>query len=63
MTMFEEYEFTTLQIDQHGALAVLTINRQSALNALNGETLSELAHVTDIVAENAEISVLIIMPT
>ncbi len=58
--MFEEYEFTTLQIDQHGALAVLTINRQSALNALNGETLSELAQVTDIVAENAEISALII---
>jgi enoyl-CoA hydratase len=60
MTMFEEYEFRTLQIDQHGALAVLTINRQAALNALNGETLSELSQVTDIVAENAEIAVLII---
>ena len=60
MTMFEEYEFSTLQIDQHGPLAVLTVNRQSALNALNGETLSELAQVTDIVAENAEIAVLII---
>ncbi|WP_424949388.1 enoyl-CoA hydratase/isomerase family protein [Deinococcus sp.] len=60
MTIFEEYEFSTLQIDQHGAIAVLTINRQSALNALNGETLSELAQVTDIVAENAEISALII---
>ncbi|GGJ63672.1 enoyl-CoA hydratase/isomerase family protein [Deinococcus aquiradiocola] len=60
MTMFEEYEFRTLQIDQHGPLAVLTVNRQSALNALNGETLSELAQVTDIVAENAEIAALII---
>ncbi len=60
MTMFEEYEFTTLQIDQHGALAVLTVNRPNALNALNGETLSELAQVTDIVAENAEIAALII---
>ena len=58
--MFEEYEFRTLQIDQHGPLAVLTVNRQSALNALNGETLSELAQVTDIVAENAEIAALII---
>lgn len=60
MTQFEEYEFRHVQIDQHGPLAVLTINRQGALNALNGETLSELAQVTDIVAENAEISVLII---
>jgi enoyl-CoA hydratase len=60
MTMFEEYEFRTLQIDQHGPLAVLTVNRQGALNALNGETLSELAQVTDIVAENAEIAVLIV---
>ena len=60
MTQFEEYEFRHVQIDQHGPLAVLTVNRQGALNALNGETLSELAQVTDIVAENAEISVLII---
>ena len=60
MTQFEEYEFRHVQIDQHGPLAVLTVNRQGALNALNGETLSELAQVTDIVAENAEISALII---
>jgi enoyl-CoA hydratase len=60
MTQFEEYEFRHVQIDQHGPLAVLTVNRPNALNALNGETLSELAQVTDIVAENAEISVLII---
>ncbi|GGQ93136.1 enoyl-CoA hydratase-related protein [Deinococcus ruber] len=60
MTLFEEYEFRNVQIDQHGALAVLTVNRPNALNALNGETLSELAQVTDIVAENAEIAALII---
>ena len=60
MTLFEEYEFRNVQIDQHGALAVLTVNRPTALNALNGETLSELAQVTDIVAENAEIGALII---
>ncbi|WP_425147600.1 enoyl-CoA hydratase/isomerase family protein [Deinococcus sp.] len=60
MTLFDEYEFRNLQIDQHGALAVLTVHRPNALNALDGETLSELAQVTDIVAENAEIAVLIV---
>ena len=60
MTLFEEYEFRNIQIDQHGALAVLTITRKEALNALNGETLSELSQVTDIVAENAEIGALIV---
>ncbi|MGI8748299.1 MAG: enoyl-CoA hydratase/isomerase family protein [Deinococcus sp.] len=60
MTDLDEYDFRTLQIDRHGPLAVLTINRPAALNALNGETLSELAQVTDLVAENADIGALII---
>ncbi|MFC4455568.1 enoyl-CoA hydratase-related protein [Deinococcus sonorensis] len=60
MTLFDEYEFRNLQLDQHGPLAVLTVNRQGALNALNGDTLSELSQVTDIVAEHADIGALII---
>ena len=58
--MLDELEFTTLTLDQHGDLAVLTINRPQALNALSGEVLSELVEAIEAVAETAEVAALII---
>ena len=58
--MLDELEFTTLTFDQHGDLAVLTINRPQALNALSGEVLSELVEAIEAVAETVEVAALII---
>lgn len=58
--MLDELDFSTLVIDQHGDLAVLTVNRPQALNALSGETLIELVEAVEAIAENAEIAALII---
>lgn len=60
MTMLDEIDFQNLQLDQHGPLAVLTVNRPGALNALNADTLSELSQATEAVIENPEIGALII---
>ncbi|MBB5235279.1 enoyl-CoA hydratase/isomerase family protein [Deinococcus budaensis] len=60
MTMLDEIDFQHLQLDQHGPLAVLTVNRPGALNALNADTLSELSQATEAVIENPEIGALII---
>lgn len=60
MTLFDELEFSNLQLDQHGPLAVLTINRPKALNALNTDTLAEIGQAVDLIAENADISALIL---
>lgn len=56
----DELEFETLTVDQHGPLAVLTINRPQALNALNGETLGEISQALDLIVDDAEIGALII---
>lgn len=58
--MLDELEFNTLTLDQHGELAVLTINRPQVLNALNGETLMELVDAVEAIAEETEIMALII---
>ncbi len=58
--MLDEYEFDHLTLDQHGAIAVLTVNRPQALNALNGALLGELAQVADLIADHADIGVLIV---
>ena len=58
--MLDELEFTHLTLDQHGDLAVLTLNRPQALNALNGELLIELVEAVEAIAETAEIGALII---
>lgn len=58
--MLDELEFNTLTLDQHGELAVLTLNRPQVLNALNGETLMELVEAVEAVAEEPEIMALII---
>ncbi|MFC4427662.1 enoyl-CoA hydratase-related protein [Deinococcus navajonensis] len=60
MTHLDEHEFNTLQLDQHGPLAVLTINRPKALNALSAETFGEIAEAIDLIMDNAEIGALIV---
>ncbi len=49
-----------LILEQEGAVAVLTINRPAALNALNSETLEELNQVLTEIEANNEIKVLIV---
>lgn len=56
----DEYEFENISLDQHGPLAILSINRPKALNALNSDTFAELSIVSDLIAHHAEISALII---
>lgn len=58
--MLDEIEFENLTIDQHGPLAVLTMNRPRALNALNAETFTELAEALNLILDQPEISALII---
>lgn len=60
MTMLDELEFRNLHLDQHGPLAVLTVSRPKALNALNADTLSEISQAVELVIENPEIGALII---
>ncbi len=58
--LLDELDFEHVTLDQHGAIAVLTVNRPRALNALNAETFGELAQALDLIADNAEIGVLIV---
>lgn len=56
---FLDAEFENLQLDQHGPIAVVTINRPKALNALNGDTLSELAQAVELIMDDAEIGAIL----
>lgn len=58
--LLDEYDFENIRLDQHGPIAILSINRPKALNALNHDTFAELALISDIVASHAEIAALII---
>lgn len=60
MTMLDEIDFQNLQLDQHGSIAVLTVNRPKALNALNAETFAELSAALDAVVDVPEIGALIV---
>ncbi|MBZ9751499.1 enoyl-CoA hydratase/isomerase family protein [Deinococcus sp. HMF7604] len=60
MTQLDEFEFNNVQIDQHGPLAVLTITRPKALNALSADTFSEIAQAVNLIVEDAEVGALII---
>ncbi len=60
MTQLDELEFENVQIDRHGPIAVLTVNRPRALNALNAETLGEISAAVDMIVEDAEVGALII---
>lgn len=60
MTQLDELEFNNVQIDQHGPIAVLSVSRPKALNALNAETLSEISQAVELIVDDAEVGVLII---
>jgi enoyl-CoA hydratase len=57
---FHDAEFQNIMLDQHGPLAVVTINRPRALNALSADTFSELSQAVELIMENAEIGALIL---
>ncbi|MDR3601206.1 MAG: short-chain-enoyl-CoA hydratase [Desulfosporosinus sp.] len=53
-------EYTNLLLEKNGAVAVLTINRPKALNALNSDTLSELSTVLDELGRDSSVKVVIL---
>ena len=53
-------EYKNLLVDQKERVGILTINRPSALNALNTETLKELDHAINEMDKNEEIYVVVI---
>ena len=55
-----DVEFDHILLDQHGPLAILTIDRQNQMNALNTEVLSEIAEALERVVEEASIEALMI---
>jgi enoyl-CoA hydratase len=52
--------FEHLKVDKDGALAVLTLNRPSVLNALNGRLLGELSFALLELERNADVRAIII---
>ncbi len=53
-------EYKHLILEREGALAVLTVNRPDALNALNSKVLEELRHAVDAIAADKELRVVIL---
>jgi enoyl-CoA hydratase len=53
-------EYKHLILERDGALAVLTVNRPDALNALNSAVLDELRHAVDAIAHDKELRVVIL---
>jgi len=53
-------EYTNLILDKNGAVAILTINRPKALNALNADTLTELSTALDELESDSSIRVIIL---
>ena len=53
-------EYTNLLLEQNGAVAILTINRPKALNALNSDTLSELSTVLDELGRDSSVKVVVL---
>ncbi|TAM60736.1 crotonase [bacterium] len=58
--MLSQLEYQNLLIEQDGAIATITINRPDKLNALNEQTLKELAEVLDDANNDAEVRVVIL---
>lgn len=53
-------EFNNLLIEKDGDIAIVTINRPKALNALNAETLSELGKAMDDLGQDDSVKVIIL---
>jgi enoyl-CoA hydratase len=53
-------EYANLILERNGAVAVLTINRPKALNALNSDTLSELSTALDELGRDSSVKVVIL---
>ncbi len=53
-------EFQNLLLEVDGGIAVLTINRPKALNALNRETLAELAEALDELGSDDEVKAIVL---
>jgi len=53
-------EYNNLILEKDGAIAVLTINRPKALNALNVDTLTELSTVLDELGRDSSVKALVI---
>jgi len=53
-------EYSNLLLEKNGAVAVLTINRPKALNALNSDTLSEMSTVLDELGRDSSVKVVIL---
>ncbi|ABO48949.1 short chain enoyl-CoA hydratase [Desulforamulus reducens MI-1] len=53
-------EWNTLFLEKEGNIALLTINRPKALNALNPEVLTELGQAVDVITADDEIFVVIL---
>lgn len=53
-------EYVNLLLEKSGPIAVLTMNRPKALNALNSDTLSELSTVLDELGRDSSVKVVIL---
>lgn len=53
-------EYTNLILEQIGAVAILTLNRPKALNALNSDTLTELSTVLDELGRDSSVKVVVL---
>jgi len=53
-------EYKNIILEQNGAIAVLTINRPKALNALNADTLTELSTVFDELGRDSSVKVVVL---
>ncbi|MCY6369764.1 short-chain-enoyl-CoA hydratase [Clostridium ganghwense] len=53
-------EFKNVMLEKEGNLAIVTINRPKALNALNSETLKELNMVIDTIENDEEVLAVIL---
>ena len=49
-----------VKFEQKGRVGVLTIDRQEALNALNGQVMSDLGAALDAVEQNSEVDVVVL---
>jgi enoyl-CoA hydratase/carnithine racemase len=60
MTSENGQSFPVLRRDDHGAVALLTLNRPSKLNALSNELLAAIMHTLDHIELDPAIRVIVI---